>query len=153
MSRERGERRPANSGLSSSMPVSRMAIVTPCPVWPRFQAVAALCSSGPSDRRNSAVLKAGDTDARGGIPVVGVGVGVGLGAGVGVGAGAGGGAGGGETLPPPPPQATTSRSGSHAQHRKRRFTVRRRSRSILILFRTNPDRECAVPAASQDKVR
>jgi hypothetical protein len=132
MSRDSGEMRPANSGLFTSTPVSTTAMVTPCPVRPSFQATAALCSSGPSERRNSAVLNAFGTGTVGGMPVVAAaGAGEAIGAGAGVGAGAMGGAMGGAgaligpPLLPPPPHAARSPSDSAAVHCCSRLLIRR----------------------------
>ena len=93
--------RPVNSGLASSIPLSTTAMVTPWPVWPASQAVAALCCPGPSDRRNSLVSnRAGTGRICGAVPgpraAAGVGVGLGAGAGAGAGVGVGAGAGAGD---------------------------------------------------------
>ncbi len=90
------------------MPVSTTAMIRPDPVAPRCHALTALCCSGPSDIRNSAVSK---EDGAG----VGVGVGVGAGAGAGGGVGDGVGCGAGVLMTgppplPPPPQAASSAS-------------------------------------------
>ena len=98
------------------MPVSTTAMVTSWPDQPAAHADAALCCSGPSDRRNSDVLYCVGTGAGVGL---GAGPGVGEGVGVGAGVGAGEGAGGGLGVlivppPPPPPQALTSASAESA---------------------------------------
>jgi hypothetical protein len=93
------------------------AIVTFFPDQPAFQALAALCSSGPSDLRNSDVLNCvgtGDGLGEGAGPGAGVGVGVGAGVGAGVGTGAGAGVGVLITPPPPPPPQAESRTAEPA---------------------------------------
>src|SRR5690349_11326619 len=125
-SREAARMRPANSGLSASMPVSTMAMVCPTPVCPACQAVIAPCWPGPSDRRYSAVSKF----VGGG----GVGVGVGTGAGVGTGVGAGGGVEIGPP-PPPPPQPASSKVNAQAapaSHGERRLVPTRRGSLPVI---------------------
>ena len=80
-SRDASAMRPANSGLSVSIPVSMIPIVTPVPKLPAAQAVMASCCEGPLERLYSAVRNDDVGEGLG----VGVGVGVGLGDGAGIG--------------------------------------------------------------------